>query len=174
MRKDIGGYMTVYFESEWEQPIEFEYESVLRSVIEEAVSYVRCPYECSVNVLLTDNNNIHEMNRQFRGVDRATDVLSFPMVDYGTPADFDGIEELASDYFDPDSGELMLGDIVISVERAMEQAAEYGHSLKRETSFLKAHSMLHLFGYDHMEDSERVEMERMQEEILTKLGITRD
>ncbi|MCR5086341.1 MAG: rRNA maturation RNase YbeY [Lachnospiraceae bacterium] len=166
--------MTFYFESEWEGEIFPDCEAVLRSVFEAACDYVQCPYECTVNMLLTDDSAIHSMNREFRDTDRATDVLSFPMIDYTEPGSFDGIEEQSEQYFDPDSGELLLGDIVISVERAIAQAAEYGHSLKREMAFLTAHSMLHLFGYDHMQDDEREEMERMQEEILSKLGITRD
>ena len=166
--------MTFYFESEWEGEIFPDCEAVLRSVFEAACDYVQCPYECTVNMLLTDDSAIHSMNREFRDTDRATDVLSFPMIDYTEPGSFDGIEEKSEQYFDPDSGELLLGDIVISVERAIAQAAEYGHSLKREMAFLTAHSMLHLFGYDHMRDDEREEMERMQEEILAKLGITRD
>ena len=166
--------MTFYFESEWEGEIFPDCEVVLRSVFEAACDYVQCPYECTVNMLLTDDSAIHSMNREFRDTDRATDVLSFPMIDYTEPGSFDGIEEQSEQYFDPDSGELLLGDIVISVERAIAQAAEYGHSLKREMAFLTAHSMLHLFGYDHMRDDEREEMERMQEEILAKLGITRD
>lgn len=166
--------MTFYFESEWEGEIFPDCEAVLRSVFEAVCDYVQCPYECTVNMLLTDDSAIHSMNREFRDTDRATDVLSFPMIDYTEPGSFDGIEEQSEQYFDPDSGELLLGDIVISVERAIAQAAEYGHSLKREMAFLTAHSMLHLFGYDHMRDDEREEMERMQEEILAKLGITRD
>ena len=166
--------MTFYFESEWEEEAFPECEAVLRSVFEAACDYVSCPYECSVNMLLTDDAAIHSMNKEFRGIDRATDVLSFPMVDYKEPGNFDGLEEHTEEYFEPESGELLLGDIVISVERAKAQAAEYGHSVKREMAFLTAHSMLHLFGYDHMEDAERIEMERMQEEILAKLSIGRD
>ncbi len=166
--------MTFYFESEWEEEAFPECEAVLRSVFEVACDYVGCPYECSVNMLLTDDSAIHSMNKEFRGIDRATDVLSFPMVDYKEPGNFDGLEEHTEEYFEPESGELLLGDIVISVERAKAQAAEYGHSVKREMAFLTAHSMLHLFGYDHMEDAERIEMERMQEEILAKLSIGRD
>ncbi|MBR7020724.1 MAG: rRNA maturation RNase YbeY [Lachnospiraceae bacterium] len=166
--------MAFYFESEWEGDMFPECESVLAKVFEKACDYVDCPYECTVNMLLTDDSAIHSMNKEFRGIDRATDVLSFPMVDYEKPGCFDGLENHMEDYFEPDSGELLLGDIVISVERAMAQAAEYGHSLKREMAFLTAHSMLHLFGYDHMDDAEREEMERMQEEILAELGIGRD
>ena len=133
-----------------------------------------CPYESQVNVLLTDNEGIHEFNREHRGIDRETDVLSFPNVDFETEGDFDIDEEREADYFDPDTGELILGDIIISVDKVMEQAESYGHSTKREFAFLVAHSMLHLCGYDHMEEEEAKVMEAKQEEILTSLGITRD
>jgi len=166
--------MSFYFESEWDGEPFPDCESTLRSVFEKACDYVDCPYECTVNMLLTDDTAIHSMNREFRGIDRATDVLSFPMVDYEAPGNFDGLESHTEEYFEPDSGELLLGDIVISVERAIAQAAEYGHSLKREMAFLTAHSMLHLFGYDHMTDEERMDMEQKQEEILLQLGISRD
>ena len=166
--------MAFYFESEWEGELFPDCENVLSQVIEKACDYVRCPYECSVNMLLTDNTAIRSMNKEFRGIDRETDVLSFPMVDYKEPGNFDGLEDHTEEYFEPDSGELLLGDIVISVEKAIEQAVSYGHSLKREMAFLTAHSMLHLFGYDHVDDTEREEMERMQEEILRELGIGRD
>lgn len=166
--------MSFYFESEWDGEVFPDCEEVLRTVFEKACDYVRCPYECSVNMLLTDDTAIHSMNSEFRGIDRATDVLSFPMVDYAEAGNFDGLEDHQEEYFEPDSGELLLGDIVISVERAIAQAEEYGHSLKREMAFLTAHSMLHLFGYDHEMDAEREEMERMQEEILAELDIRRD
>ena len=95
-------------------------------------------------------------------------------MDYGQPADFSGVEEMEASYFDPDSGELILGDIIISVDRVKEQAISYGHSEKREFAFLIAHSMLHLCGYDHMEEAEAKIMEAKQEEVLQKLHITRD
>ena len=96
------------------------------------------------------------------------------MIDYETPADFAFLEDSpVEDYFDPDTGELLLGDIVISVEKVMEQAEKYGHSVKRELAFLVAHSMLHLFGYDHMEPEEAARMEAKQREALDALGITR-
>ena len=126
--------------------------------------------------ILTLNEGIRNINREFRELDVPTDVLSFPMVDYDSPADYDILEsdDALAMYFNPESGELLLGDIVISVERAMEQAETYGHTLKREICFLTAHSMLHLLGYDHMEDEERIVMEKKQEEILDALGIKRD
>lgn len=112
------------------------------------------------------------MNREHRGIDRPTDVLSFPMLDVRTPGDLSGVEEMP-DAFDPESGELMLGDIVISKDKVIAQAEEYGHSLKREYAFLIAHSMLHLLGYDHMEDDERLLMEQRQREIMEKAKIPR-
>ena len=166
--------MSVNIERECEKCYSFDVDGTIRSVIEEALQYVGCEYECCVNVLLTDDAGIHEMNREYRGIDRPTDVLSFPMVDYDTPADFTVVDRYPEDYADPDTGELNLGDIVISLERMEAQAKEYGHSERRELAFLVAHSMLHLCGYDHIDDGERVVMEQKQEEILARLGITRD
>lgn len=112
------------------------------------------------------------MNLEYRNIDRPTDVLSFPMLEYEMPGDFGGLEE-QEDAFDPESGELLLGDIVISSDRVLAQAEEYGHSPLREYAFLIAHSMLHLFGYDHMEEEERLVMEQKQREIMEKINIPR-
>ncbi len=166
--------MTVYIEKETDVSFLEGYERIIERVIEAAVDYVDCPYEAQVEVTLVDNQRIHEMNLEFREVDSPTDVLSFPMVDYECAGDFALCEQYPERYFDAESGELLLGDIAISVEKVYEQAQSYGHSPKRELAFLTAHSMLHLFGYDHMEDDERIDMERMQEEILTSLGFTRE
>ncbi len=168
--------MTILMEKETDEPLDFDYEKLLTSVVEQAIEQEKCPYECEVNITFTDNNGIRELNREFRDLDVPTDVLSFPMVDYEAAADFSMLEseEAIAMYFNPESGELLLGDIVISIERAKEQAKEYGHSLKREICFLTAHSMLHLMGYDHMEDEERIVMEKKQEEILNALGIIRE
>lgn len=133
-----------------------------------------CPYEATVNVLLTGDEEIRAYNRQYRGMDRATDVLSFPNIEYGRPADFSQAEEAEADCFDPDSGELVLGDIILSVDKIREQAESYGHSRKREYAFLVAHSMLHLCGYDHMEEAEAQIMEEKQRKVLEDLGITRE
>ena len=156
--------MTVTIEYEAEERLEVPYEEIIRNVVEEALDYVECPYDAEVNVVLTDNEGIHQINLDMRGIDRPTDVLSFPMCDFETPGDFDGLEETPEEYFNPDTGELMLGDIVISVEKVKEQAEKFGHSETRELAFLVAHSMLHLSGYDHMEDEERLDMEEKQEE----------
>lgn len=166
--------MTFCVVNETGRELPFDAQAVAEQVIMEALAYEDCPYEAAVDVTLTDNEGIHAMNKEFRNIDRPTDVLSFPNVDYGKPSDFSALERRAEDYFDPESGELCLGDIVISVEKVYEQAEEYGHSPLREYAFLIAHSMLHLLGYDHMEPEEAAEMERRQEEILNRLGITRD
>lgn len=165
--------MNIIIEKEYDLNLGFDMEDVISEVIRKAVDYVGCPYEAEVSVMLTDNQRIHEINREQRGIDAPTDVLSFPMVEYEVPGDFSVLEE---DYscFHPDTGELILGDIVISLDKVISQAKEYNHSPKRELAFLVAHSMLHLSGYDHMEDVERKEMERMQDEILTEIGITRE
>lgn len=169
--------MTVFIENENNAEFKFDYEKLIKDVIEETVAYVDCPFEVNVEVTITDNESIREINKEQREMDKATDVLSFPLIDYEMAGDFSFLEDtendFAYDYFEPDTGELMLGDIVVSSEKVYAQAEEYGHSIKRELGFLIAHSMLHLFGYDHMEEDERVEMERMQGEILDRLGITR-
>lgn len=165
--------MTFCVENETNQELPFDVEDIVNKVIERALEQEECPYEACVSVTLTDNEGIHAMNKEFRDINRPTDVLSFPNVDYEAPADFSGIEDYIEDYFDPETGELCLGDIVVSIDKVYEQAQEYGHAPLREFAFLIAHSMLHLLGYDHMNDDEAKIMEAKQEEILTSLGITR-
>ena len=144
--------VTYYITNEQEK-IEFlpEYEELVKKAVEAALAYEEWEYDCEVSVTFTDNESIRELNREYRDIDRATDVLSFPMDDEGDNS--------------------VLGDIVISLERAKEQAEEYGHSLSREISFLTVHSVLHLLGYDHetVEEDEK-EMFAKQEDILNKLG----
>ncbi len=164
--------MTLFFEEEGALELDLPCKELAEKVIEAALDYVDCPYEAEVNLLLTMNDEIREMNNNFRKIDRATDVLSFPMIDYEQAGNFDFLEDVM-DAFHPESGELMLGDIVISKEKVVSQAEEYGHSTTREYAFLIAHSMLHLFGYDHMEENERMEMEQKQKEILEQLQILR-
>ena len=114
------------------------------------------------------------MNRQMRGLDQPTDVLSFPGISFEKEGDFTPVEEDVTSYFDSETGELMIGDIMVSLEKVQEQAQEYNHSVKREYAFLIAHSMLHLSGYDHIEEGERERMEQVQDEILKHIGYTRD
>lgn len=166
--------MTFYVENETEVTFPFDVEEIVKLVAEAVLDAENCPYEAQVNVLLTDNEGIHEFNKEHRGIDRETDVLSFPNLDFEEPGCFEVDESMEAGCFDPDSGELILGDIIISVDKVQEQAESYGHSTKREFAFLVAHSMLHLSGYDHMEEDEAKVMEAKQEEILKTLGITRD
>ncbi|MCD8020240.1 MAG: rRNA maturation RNase YbeY [Clostridiales bacterium] len=166
--------MKIDIENCYKENIVPDYETIIRKVIERALDYEECPYETQVYVLLTDNEEIHQVNLEHRQIDRPTDVLSFPMVSYTQPADFSDVEERDPDAFHPETGELLLGDILISMDKVQEQAEEYGHSLQRELAFLVAHSMLHLMGYDHMEDGERQIMERKQEEILKQCGYVRE
>ncbi len=165
--------MTITIEYETEETLSLPYEDIIDQVVEESLDYVECPYDAEVNVLLTDNQGIRQINLDMRQIDSPTDVLSFPMCDFETPGDFSRLEETPEEYFNPDTGELMLGDIVISVEKVKEQALKYGHSETRELAFLVAHSMLHLSGYDHMEEEERLRMEDMQREILERKGYRR-
>lgn len=165
--------MTLYYEDEYGKQLPFEAETLARRVAERCLDYESCPYEAQVSLLLTDNATIRELNREHREIDRETDVLSFPLLEYETPGDFSHVERAQADSFHPETGELMLGDIVISGDKMLKQAREYGHSPLREFAFLIAHSMLHLMGYDHMEEQEARVMEHRQEEILEQLGIKR-
>ena len=165
--------MTINIDCETEDKLELPYEEIIRNVVLSSLEYENCPYEAEVNVVLTDNEEIHKLNLEYRGIDRPTDVLSFPMLEYDTPSDFSHVEEDYEDCFNPETGELMLGDIILSVDKVREQAESYGHSETRELAFLVAHSMLHLCGYDHMEDGELEELERRQHEILELGGYRR-
>lgn len=165
--------MTVIIEQEVNVPFEFEYEKTANEVIVAAIEAEGFPYEPEINLLLVDNETIADINREHREIDRPTDVLSFPMIDYETAGDFSKAEGEYGENVNPDTGEILLGDIIISVPKVIEQAKEYGHSEKREFAFLITHSMLHLFGYDHMEPEEAAIMENKQRTILDSMGITR-
>lgn len=166
--------MTSYAENETEIELPFDMQEILESIMNVVMEMEHCPYETTVNLLLTDNAGIHEYNKNYRNLDQETDVLSFPNIPFEHAGDFSMAEADEADCFDPDSGELVLGDIILSVDRVLSQAREYGHSVLREFAFLTAHSMLHLCGYDHMDGSEAAVMEEKQEAVLTRLGITRD
>lgn len=166
--------MTSYIENETRVEFDFPVKEIADSVINQILQTENCPYEVQVNILITDNEGIRRYNADFRGIDKETDVLSFPNVDYEFPSDFAGLEDAMADYFDPETDELILGDIILSADRIIEQSIEYGHSQKREYAFLIAHSMLHLCGYDHMEEAKAAVMEAKQKEALELLGITRD
>jgi len=165
--------VSFYLEKECEVLFDFDYEALAQRVVDYCLEWANFPYAAEVNLTLTDNNGIWEINKTFRQIDRPTDVLSFPMFSYEKPGDFSFLEEENDDDFNPDTGEAILGDIIISVEKVKEQAEEYAHSTIREFAFLITHSMLHLFGYDHMEEDEAKVMEAKQKEILNNLEIFR-
>ncbi len=165
--------MTITIEEETKIPFSFDYKELTERVINGALDFIECPYEAEVSVLFTDNASIREINRDNRDIDAPTDVLSFPIGEYPVPGDFDTLEEEQPEVFHPETGELMLGDIVISVERVVSQAEEFGHSEERELGFLLAHSVLHLCGFDHMEEEERFVMEEKQRQIMDTLKIYR-
>ena len=132
--------------------------ALLRRSVKTALQSEGVTKPCEVNILLTDDEGIHEINLAMRGVDRPTDVLSFPM--------FDLAEGEHPDECDPETGRVPLGDMCISVERARTQAREYGHSFEREICYLAVHSTLHLLGYDHMDEGERKRRMRGREEAV--------
>lgn len=141
-------------------------ESII-SAVNQVLSDQKVEVECDIAVTLTDNEDIREINHNYRGIDRETDVLSFPMLEFDTPG---AIFATPEDYEDD---KLVLGDIIISVEKAYAQAEEYGHSPEREFAFLAAHSVLHLLGYDHMTEEEEKIMFEKQELSLKNIGLSR-
>lgn len=164
--------MTLEFDNEYGYTFPFEADRLATQVIEAVADQENCPYEVCVNLVLANEEDIRQTNREFRDIDRVTDVLSFPMQDFEQPAEYDFLEE-TMDAFHPETGELLLGDIMLCVPRMRRQAEEYGHGEKREFAFLVAHSMLHLLGYDHMVPEEAEMMEGKQRQILELLNITR-
>lgn len=165
--------MTIYWEDEGNYTFDFSVEEQLQKLTSFVVDYVNCPYEVEVSVTLVDKDEIHRLNKEFRDVDKPTDVLSFPMMEYEKPAEFESDVFEQSIVISPETEELMLGDIVICSQVVDEQAKQYGHSKIREFSFLVVHSLLHLFGYDHIEENERIQMEQVQKDIMEKLQINR-
>lgn len=143
-----------------------EYEKITEDVIKAALKYEGVKEDCYVFVTLTDNENIREINNEQRGIDSATDVLSFPVLEFENGQMLAGV----GDYYED---KLILGDVVLSLERTEEQRIEFNHSFEREMGYLICHSMLHLLGYDHETDDERAVMRTKEEEILETIGLTR-
>ncbi|MCR4658152.1 MAG: rRNA maturation RNase YbeY [Lachnospiraceae bacterium] len=164
--------MTAAIENETGKGFDFDHEALFNTITETVLSEENCPYDVTVSLFIVDNKAIRTLNRESRGIDSETDVLSFPMLNFEKPAFFEPLEE-DGDNFDPDSGELLLGDIVLSYDKIFEQAESYGHSIKREYAFLIVHSLLHLLGYDHIKEEERKLMEDRQEKLMAVLNIPR-
>ena len=164
--------MTVTIEGGQGVAFPFDHRKLAKDVICAAIEEEGFPFEAEVGLLLATLGEIQEINLEQRGLDKPTDVLSFPMIFYRQPGDFSGIGQEGGN-FNPDTGEVMLGDIVLCVDKVKEQAKEFGHSEKREYAFLILHSMLHLFGYDHMTEDEAAIMEGKQRKILDQMRILR-
>lgn len=165
----------INFWDEIKEEINEEELALAQKVIEYVLLQEGCPFDCEVNLTMTDNDGIQAVNKEFRDMDKPTDVLSFPNCEFEIPGEFSQFrnEELYFDCFNPENDLLVLGDIMISRDKMHAQAEEYGHGVTREFAFLIAHSVLHLIGYDHMEESDAKCMEQKQTEYLNNLGITR-
>lgn len=191
--------MSTYISYETETVLDIpDVEELIKKVVDTALTYENCPFKAEVNVTVSDDEEVHRINREFRGIDKTTDVLSFPSLEFDEPGNFEpfevieendpdnaGVDEIylqedifcaeagTAGIFNHDTGEIMLGDMIISAQRVKAQAFEYGHSELRELAFLVAHSMFHLFGYDHEDPEEAKIMEAKQEDVLKKIGIER-
>lgn len=164
--------MTLTLEEEVKAPFAFDCRKLAEEVVLAALTSEDFPYEAEVNLLLVSLEDIWQINKEQRQIDAPTDVLSFPLIEYSAPGDFANLEE-DEDNFNPDTGEALLGDIVLCIDKVKEQAAQFGHSEKREYAFLILHSLLHLLGYDHMTQEDSQIMEAKQNKVLCQMGILR-
>lgn len=156
--------LKIYFENNQEKhSIHYKLKMLIRHTILETLDYEGMENDAEVSVTFVDDEGIRELNKKFRNMDKPTDVLSFPLLDYEGESEEPFFNELCHN----------LGDIVISLERAMAQANEFGHSFEREVAFLTAHSMLHLLGYDHeLSDEDDADMRKRQNDIMERLGLS--
>lgn len=154
--------LKIYFENNQEKEnVTYKLKMLIRRAVNATLEYENVEEDCEVSITFCDDEKIRELNKKFRNIDKATDVLSFPLFDE------DGL-----DGFVPEM-ECMLGDIVISLERARAQAEEFGHSYEREAAFLAVHSVLHLLGYDHETGEEdELDMRRRQSDVMKKIGLS--
>lgn len=164
--------MTIYIENESDIKLNIPYRKIIEDTINLSLDFEKVPYECEISVTIVDDERIHEINKEFREIDRSTDVLSFPLNEFEKAADWQNFDEDKAS-FNYDTGELMLGDIILSAEHIIKQANEYGHTRKRELAFLVIHSILHLLGYDHITKEDEEEMFSRQRQILDLGGYKR-
>jgi len=161
--------MKVSFRNEQDKiKVTFTLKRLIKKALKTGLSVMGWDNKVDISVMFTDNEGIRVLNREHREIDRETDVLSFPLIEYDEKGEY---IESSLDY--SEKGNLCMGDIVLSLEKALSQAEEYGHSFERETGFLTVHSLLHLMGYDHMTEEEEKEMFTFQKEILDKMGLKR-
>lgn len=147
--------------------------SLITRVIEAAIRYEEFNFNYEVSVTITDNSGIREYNSQYRNIDRETDVLSFPMLEFDKKDIIAHNFKVSEEDKNPENGNVVLGDIILSLEKAKQQAEEYGHSIEREVAFLTVHSVLHLLGYDHMIIEDEVIMRKEEEQVLSNMNLSR-
>ena len=164
--------MTIYIENESDIKLNIPYRKIIEDSINLSLDFEKVPYECEISVTIVDDERIHEINKEFREIDRSTDVLSFPLNEFEKAADWQNFDEDKAS-FNYDTGELMLGDIILSAEHIIKQANEYGHTRKRELAFLVIHSILHLLGYDQITKEDEEKMFSRQRQILDLGGYKR-
>ena len=154
--------LKIYFENNQEkEQITYKMKMLIRNAVTATLEYEKIEEDCEVSITFCDNEKIRELNKKFRNIDRETDVLSFPLFDD------DGIDGLVPEI------DCMLGDIVISLEKAKAQAEEFGHSFEREAAFLAVHSVLHLLGYDHeTSEADELDMRKRQRDVMEKMGLS--
>ena len=152
-----------------------EFINKISNVCDFALKEEGVDVDYQISLLFVDNSEIREINNETRGIDRETDVLSFPMLDFEENKVYkDMYLDFKFDETFKDGNEVVLGDMVLSLEKALEQSKDYGHSYEREVSYLVVHSILHLLGYDHMVEEDKNKMRKREEEILNKLDIRRE
>ena len=166
----------MYIENNYEKfKIDDEILNTIERTIEFALREEEIDFEYEVSVTLVDNEEIRNINKDNRGIDKATDVLSFPCIEYEEGKVFKELYDINSfdvSYFDGDA--LVLGDIVLSIDKCKAQSEEYNHTFKRESAYLVIHSVLHLLGYDHMNEDDKKKMRKREEELLEALNIPRE
>lgn len=165
--------MTVEMINETDTSFDFDMDEVSALVVKGVLEQEKFPEEAYVCITLVSEEEIQSINKEQRDIDSVTDVLSFPMIPWTSQANYEELSEF-DDIRDPESGEIVLGDVVLCVQRIIDQAKEYGHSNRREFAFLICHSMLHLLGYDHMEEDDRILMEERQKIIMNAIQISRE
>ncbi len=164
--------MTIDINYESDLKLDIAYEDIIKDITVATLEHENCPYDVELSVSIVSIESMQSINLEYRGIDKPTDVLSFPLNEFYKPAYFADIRDRC-DAFNPETGELMIGDIIVSATHIIKQADKYGHSRTRELAFLIVHSLLHLIGYDHIEDAGRIIMEERQRAILNFAGYTR-
>jgi len=156
--------LIIYDDEDYEVSEAFKELGII--AVNKSLDFLEFDYEVDVTITTTTNNEIRQINKEHRQIDKATDVLSFPMIEWPKACDYDYLEANIFMNMNPDTQCVLLGDIVLSMDKVKSQADEFGHTIEREYVFLIVHSMLHLFGYDHMVDEEEQQMINMQKDIL--------